>query len=114
MLIHSKDNIVLAIETTIQDVTYHRNGCSGEGFWTVRFTFTDEDNTTPMRMLATVFNAEDRSAMQVAIVSIEDCAQADKVRGWRGDYFAGDMYDVIDEWKVANWSSYTRRAGAGE
>lgn len=61
---------------------YHRNGISGTSFWTIEFTFTD-DEYTDKPMMATVFP----SRGDIAVLALDSAGGVDLESCWRGDRF---------------------------
>lgn len=85
----------------INAVRYHRNGVSGNGFFTIDFTY--ERRT---RLLATVFTTDDdhTSAENYAVVSTDSV-----IDRWRGDNFIDDLLGAIRA-AVADGSAFNHQS----
>lgn len=80
----------------VQEIDYHRNGVSGDGFHVVLFTMKEKGEPTKS-FVATVF---DKSIGQcpVAVLELGMLSQGNikfAQNSWRGDVFAPYLYDAI-------------------
>ena len=90
-------------ELTIEEVAFHRNGVSGEGFYAVRFLSVPEDVERPEHFLAILFDAPG----QCAVVNLDRLAQSGVAFGansWRGDRFEPELRRAIE---TSPWSCET-------
>ena len=73
-------------------VKYHRNGIGGAGFYTVEFSFLDDDQNY-RDMVATIFpEGEEDTPPYYAVLDVSDFAYR-----WRGDWFINALWDVIKD-----------------
>lgn len=94
----------------VTDLEYHRNGISGVGFVTARFTFKG-DGRKRHSAIATVFdsNGDDEKFTGYCSVLVED-SETGKINihsRWRGDHFERDLRWFIKsaEGHVMMWPS---------
>lgn len=94
-------------------MSYHRNGVSGRGFWTILFVgHEDAGNTVAgFRFVATFFprepeNPEDDRYDQpveacVSVLRIQDLNEGNADMAWRGDHFHDELQHIVDTyvWK---------------
>lgn len=73
-------------EITATEVTYQRNGISGEGFHVVKFGYVGE--MPPVTLIGVVFDAP----KTIAILDPLDLANH-----WRGDNFETALREIIEE-----------------
>jgi hypothetical protein len=72
-------------------IKYHRNGVGGAGFFTVEFTFFDDD-CNYRDMVATIFpEAEGDMPSHYAVLDI-----AEPSYRWRGDHFIYALWRAIN------------------
>ncbi len=79
----------------IQEVAYHRNGISGEGFHAVRFRWDTGDGVE--NFVGTVFDGSG----QCAVLSLDRIAQGGVAFGfnsWRGDEVEPELRRAIKNW----------------
>jgi hypothetical protein len=107
---------VRSMNITIHTVDYHRNGVSGEGFYTAHFTEHSSDHPGGKRdFIATVFPpdpyTEDESEYlrgepnwdkphnpRVAVLAVDKLPDVRFIHNsWRGDNFAPALYAAIKE-----------------
>lgn len=91
---------------SVSEVRYHRNGVAGESFWSVLFTFDDEDGVSH-RMVGTVGRGdlrEDEDGEPVGMapgfhgIRNPDCRVIDldsPGQRWRGDHFYPGLVRAI-------------------
>lgn len=86
------------------EVDYHRNGMSGEPFWTCRFTFEGSDTQGPQAFVAVlpVLEVPDESEVEHRLVwgrcyvlRVRDLIDGGGMMYWRGDYFEATLQDAI-------------------
>ena len=79
----------------IQEASFHRNGVSGLGFYTVLFKWRPKDAEAPENFLATLFDNPGACAV-ISLDRIETqgigfaCGNS-----WRGDYFEEELRKQI-------------------
>ena len=76
---------------TVEEIDYHRNGCTCEGFHVVKFTCS-----TAGKMLGFVFE----ESGHVAVVNRDKIAKDDITFGsnsWRGDHYESFLRNAIKE-----------------
>jgi hypothetical protein len=77
----------------IKQVSYHRNGVSGEGFHAVLFDWKDEGKLH--HMVGTVFDG----AGQCAVYDVQELEKGNIAfacgNSWRGDHFEGELREAI-------------------
>lgn len=88
----------------VQELAYHRNGVSGEGFYVIRFLFNPDDEGIE-NFLAVVFDTPG----QCAVIGLDRIStQGVKFAGgnsWRGDWFESELREAI---KTMSTSGGTR------
>jgi hypothetical protein len=98
------------------EVSYHRNGISGEGFHVVRFSFT-EDGVAHPNMVATVFDGPGYVAVLDAdMLAVGNIAFA-KGNSWRGDHFEKGLRVAIEEYRKQQdreWKKELAAMGKGK
>ena len=72
----------------VRDVSYHRNGVSGNGFHLIRFTYKRNE------MIATVFDGEGNVAV-LGMAKLSDLADDQADNKWRGDWFEATLRQAI-------------------
>ena len=112
----------------VLDMSYHRNGVSGRGFWTILFLgHEDADSNTiaGLRFVATLFprppgfRAPDDSAefvaeACVAVLRVQDLEAGDANMAWRGDHFHDELQKIVDNFvPKRNRTSGVQTDGAG-
>lgn len=75
---------------TVTDVTYHRNGCTGRGFYSVRFSFK-EDVFQPNMVAIMPDVINNKSCQECFVMNLND-----PTSNWRGDQFAYDVRAAIE------------------
>ncbi len=99
----------------VLDMSYHRNGVSGRGFWTILFMgHEDADSNTiaGFRFVATFFPWEPENSKDdsdefstveacVAVLRVQDLAVGNAEMAWRGDHFHDELQKLVDNyvWK---------------
>lgn len=98
----------------VLDMSYHRNGVSGRGFWHIIFKGHDDADgqVAGYRFIATFFprepdNPEDDSddfdtvEACVAVLRVEDINAGNAEMAWRGDNFHDELQKLVDSyvWK---------------
>ncbi len=77
----------------VTELSYHRNGICGEGFYAVLFDWDDEG--TRRKMVASVFDGKGRCAVyDVAQLADGNIAFA-QGNSWRGDNFEPELRKAI-------------------
>jgi len=102
----------------IEEIAYHRNGVSGEGFYAVRFI--DPDVTKPKtrlidkmneiegargRMVAVVFEARGHVAVFDRTLLAQDLIAFGK-NSWRGDYYEADLRKACEGYSKFDWVTH--------
>lgn len=84
------------------EVDYHRNGVSGESFWTCRFTFEDGDTDGPQAFVAVLPSYPDDQEEQGThewgrcyVMRVRDLIDGEGMMHWRGDRFEDVLRDAI-------------------
>ena len=91
-------------------MSYHRNGISGRGFWTILFVGHDDAEITTIagfRFVATFFprepdNPADDSddfvavAACVSVLRVQDLRDGNAQNAWRGDNFHDELQHLVD------------------
>ena len=72
----------------VHDITYHRNGVSGNGFHLIRFTYKRD------AMVATVFDEPGNVAV-LNVAKLGDIADDQAANKWRGDWFEDTLRQAI-------------------
>lgn len=86
----------------VDEVSFHRNGVSGEGFHAV--LFRERDGRHWRKFLATVF--ADRGVLSVICLDMLPEHGVNSVfNAWRGDYYEGDLRQHIARWEAARTSA---------
>lgn len=82
----------------VDEVSFHRNGISGEGFHAV--LFRERDGRHWRKFLATVF--ADRGVLSVICLDMLPEHGVNSVfNAWRGDYYEADLRQYITQWEAA-------------
>ena len=86
----------------VLDMSYHRNGISGRGFWTIIFTGAPKTDEADQTFVATFFPEEEMDGSPnveacVAVLLIGDLVDRCASNGWRGDYFHNELQTLVDE-----------------
>lgn len=76
----------------VLDISYHRNGMSGDGFHVVAFKNGGE------KMIATVFEENGKCAILSVDLLNRDIIKSG-VNSWRCEYFEDDLRKAIEEWE---------------
>lgn len=102
----------------IEQVAYHRNGVSGEGFWAV--VFTDPEQAYAGRFLATIFGDEDPKGefynCSTAVISLDLAVQGDigvkfGANSWRGDHYDAMLRVGVERWEYLREETEARESG---
>ena len=72
----------------VHDITYHRNGVSGNGFHLIRFSYQRAD------MVATVFDEPGNVAV-LNVAKLGDISDDQAANKWRGDWFETTLRQAI-------------------
>ena len=84
------------MDLKIQEISYHRNGICGEGFYAVRFLWTPEDEPQEESFLAILFDGPGQCAV-IGLDRIETVGVAFALgNSWRGDRFEEDLRRAIE------------------
>lgn len=78
----------------VQEISYHRNGIGGEGFYAVRFLWCVDRG--PENFIATVFDGQGQCAV-LSLDRVEEHGVAFGRNSWRGDHVEGRLRKAIDE-----------------
>jgi hypothetical protein len=108
-----------AVDITITSVDYSRNGISGEGFYTVLFTYNGaEEYLKGEKFLAMVFGDEDPDGpfynCSTGVINMTDLEEKNgnlEWNNWRGDSFDAALRYGIRRWVKADaaakgWTAY--------
>jgi len=76
----------------VHDITYHRNGISGIGFYSVRYDWADYDGVE-RRMLATIENPPEHLSWDHTRVRVIDIDEPQT--SWRGDQLAPKIVNMV-------------------
>ncbi len=88
------------MKLTIENIDYHRNGVSGEGFFAV--TFLNEEDGETKKMVGTVFDNDGFCAVyDRALLATGDIAFGSN--SWRGDRFESQLREAIEQYRVNNY-----------
>lgn len=84
------------------EISYHRNGVAGRGFYVVNFHWRDEGSKKQRRMLATVFAEEDYTPNGLlSVLDIDETNQGNiafaQGNSWRGDDFELSLLRAIQQ-----------------
>ena len=80
----------------VEEIAFHRNGVSGNGFVLIKFKFKEEGIKKPITMLGTLFE-EDGNCAVIQIDNIERQGIKFLDNSWRGDYFESTLRKKIEE-----------------
>ena len=84
------------MKIAVKDVSYHRNGIGGEGFYAVLFDWKDDDGKK-RSMIASVFDGSG----QCAVYDVQELAAGNIAfacgNSWRGDHFEDEIRKAIAE-----------------
>lgn len=90
----------------VLDMSYHRNGVSGRGFWNIIFKgHEDADNIVAGHIfVATFFPADEMEEGYeaegddacVAVLRLGDLNQGNAEQAWRGDHFHDELQALVD------------------
>lgn len=98
-------------QLVVEEIAYHRNGVSGNGFYVVKFAEPAEER----QMLAVIFAADE------GLDFTGDCAVFDRKllgrdiitfgeNSWRGDHYETALRHVIAEWETQRFAALTTPA----
>ena len=90
----------------VLNMSYHRNGSSGRGFWTILFEGhpESEDITANHTFVATFFPKEEAICefaevdACVAVLRVTDIAKGNTEQAWRGDRFQDELQKIVDSY----------------
>ena len=91
----------------VLDMSYHRNGVSGRGFWTILFEGhpdSEEKSIKQHAFVATFFpreEDEDGNTLEEACVSVlrlRDLNAKNAERSWRGDNFHAELAILVQDY----------------
>lgn len=78
------------------DVSYHRNGIGGIGFYAILF-----DNPKQGRMFAALFDEDGYCAVsKISMLADNDIAFGSN--SWRGDCFEAELRPLVKKWLISN------------
>ena len=89
----------------VRDISYHRNGISGIGFYSVRYDWADYDGVE-RRMLATIESPPEHLSWDHTRVRVIDIDEPQT--SWRGDQLAPKIVNMVVKHNV---DEAMRRAG---
>lgn len=105
------------------EVDYHRNGVSGEPFWTCRFTFDNNDQQGPQAFVAVLPSYSDETDAaetledsrggaytwwgECYVLRVRDLIDGQGMMHWRGDHFEANLRDAIRRARAV-WFDYDR------
>jgi len=95
------------MEIKIIDASWHRNGISGEGFYAVIFEYTDEEQESPRKMVASLFDESGYCAVYAIDELVKGNIAFARGNSWRGDKFEGQLRKLIKEYetgRIGPWS----------
>ncbi len=82
------------MKLTIEDIQWHRNGISGEGFYAIIFTDPDEG-----RMVATLYDEVGYcSVLHIEKLSNPTIGVRFGTNSWRGDYYEDTLRSEVEKW----------------
>jgi hypothetical protein len=88
-------------DVEIQEISFHRNGIAGEGFYAIRFRWA-EDGGEKENFLATLFDAEGYCAV-IGLDRIGTHGVGFTYgNSWRGDYFEDALRQAVEEHGLTN------------
>lgn len=76
----------------VTDVTYHRNGVCGKGFYSVRFSYQDDTFMPNMVAVMPSEAVDAKNCEECFILNLND-----PTSNWRGDQFASDVRAAVKE-----------------
>ncbi len=79
---------------TIQDVSFHRNGIGGMGFYVVLF----RDNEEKEDMIAALFDETGYCAVFAIDELVKKNIKFAHGNSWRGDVYAGELRPLVNKW----------------
>lgn len=79
------------------DMGYHRNGVSGEGFWTIIFEGADGSDVAGEVFVATYFGDDD-DVIRTAVLRVKSLAYGDANDGMRGDAFHDELKALAENY----------------
>lgn len=82
------------------DITYHRNGCSGRGFYSVRFSYDDDGFKPNMVAILPADLVDGTSFQECYVLDLND-----PTSNWRGDQFAYDVRAAIKVYQKDMWTT---------
>ncbi len=88
----------------VLEVAWHRNGCSGESFYAVRFA------DGPARLLALVFEQPGRVVVIDPILAANTVAFGEN--SWRGDVYEAQLRKAITQFEAARTIRAVPAAGS--
>ena len=92
----------------VTDMSYHRNGSGGRGFWSILFEGHPgaEDLVANHTFIATFFPADEvdedgdyeGTEACVAVLRVNDISKGNLHFGWRGDNFQDELQALVDSY----------------
>lgn len=92
----------------VKEVAYHRNGVAGEGFYVVRFSYTDDDGVAHPNMVGIVFGGRGRVAILDADMAAAGNVAFAKGNSWRGDQFEDDLREAADAYEESDRKTFQK------
>ena len=80
----------------IKDISYHRNGICGKGFYAILFDW-EEDKGKSRSMVASVFDGEGQCAVYDLAELLKGNITFACGNSWRGDHFEGALREAIEK-----------------
>ena len=96
----------------VVDMGYHRNGISGEGFWTIIFEGAKGTEAENKSYVATFF-PNDEAECRTAVLLVDDLIRGNAKGTMRGDYFHDELKALVDnyEWPHEKQERLEREGG---
>ena len=92
---------------TVVDIDYHRNGSSGNGFWTILFEgHKDRPDIAGKRYVATVFLDDDSDDINTAVLELAPLVRGEACHCMRGDAFHGELKTLCENY---DWDEHKKK-----
>jgi hypothetical protein len=82
----------------VVDMDYHRNGISGEGFWTIIFEGGEGSDCAGQTFVATFFPNEENECF-TAVLRLNDLTKANAGGCMRGDHFHDELKVIVENYE---------------
>lgn len=84
----------------VLDMGYHRNGSSGEGFWTIIFEGAKDSDVEGEVFVATYFSPDDgEEEKRMAVLRVKELAYGNAQDCIRGDNFHYELKKLVDNYE---------------